>query len=74
MLIERFVAARRMSADYVGDGDEEADLSFAKDVARRGLVPGRLVVFVATTQTGGDEYKDVENLLNRINFPLCGRN
>jgi hypothetical protein len=73
-LIERFVAARRVSADYVGDGDEEADLSFAKDVARRGLVPGRLVVFVAPTQAGGDEYKDVENLLNRINFPLCGRN
>ena len=51
-LIERFVAARRMCSDYVSDGDEEADLSFAKDVARRGLVPGRLVVFVAPNQDG----------------------
>ena len=65
-----------MNSDYFGDGDgdEEADLSFAKDVARRCLVPGRLVVFVTPTPMSGDEYKDVENLLNRINFPLCGRN
>ena len=74
VLIERFVTARRENSDIVGDGDEEAALSFAKDVARRCLVPGRLVVFVAPTQMSGDEYKDVENLLNRINFPLCGRN
>ena len=75
-LVERFVTARRVNSDYFGDGDgdEEADLSFAKDVARRCLVPGRLVVVVTPTPMSGDEYKDVENLLNRINFPLCGRN
>lgn len=73
-LIEKFIQARRECSEVVEIGDDEADLSFAKDVARRGLVPNRLVVFVTPVRTAGDEYKDIENLLNRLYFPLCGRN
>lgn len=53
---------------------EKADHSFARQVARRGFVTNRLVVSVRLIDATGDVHLDAENILNRINYPLCGRN
>jgi hypothetical protein len=60
--------------DEVVEEDERHAHSFAKEVVRRQLSVNRLVVIVRKTIQTGDEYKDAENILNRINFPICGRN
>lgn len=54
--------------------EEQADHSFARDVVRRRFNPNRLVVAVRTMVSDPDARVDIENILNRINFPLCGRN
>jgi hypothetical protein len=53
---------------------EKADHSFARDVARRGFSLNRLVVSVRCIDAPGNVHVDAENILNRINYPLCGRN
>jgi hypothetical protein len=53
---------------------EQADHSFARQVARRGFMVNRLVVSVRVMDGAGDVHLDAENILNRINYPLCGRN
>ena len=50
------------------------DKSFAAAVASRNLAPSRLFVLVEVIDGEGDLYVDVENILNRIHFPLFGRN
>lgn len=48
--------------------------SFAYEVAVvRKFAPSRLVVFTKPL-AAGDIALDAENVLNRLNFPLCGRN
>ncbi len=54
--------------------EEQADHSFARDVVRRRFSPNRLVVSVRTMTSDSDARVDIENILKRINFPLCGRN
>lgn len=54
--------------------EEKKDQSFAREVIRRGFLLHRLEVSVRIIDTPGDIYLDAENILNRINFPLCGRN
>lgn len=60
------------------DEDDESirDHSFAREVATgRRLVAYNLVVHVMQVATDEDGLRtDIENLLNRINYPLCGRN
>jgi hypothetical protein len=73
-LIERFVEARRLALGEIKVAASNTDLSFARDVARRELSPNQLLVFVRPMPIDGDACNDVENLLNRVNFPLCGRN
>lgn len=53
---------------------ERADHSFARDVARRGFSLNRLAVSVRFIDAPGNVHVDAENILNRINYPLCGRN
>jgi hypothetical protein len=53
---------------------ERSDHSFARQVARRGFNVSRLVVAVRLIEAAGDIHLDAENILNRINYPLCGRN
>jgi hypothetical protein len=53
---------------------ERADRSFAHEVARRGFSLNRLVVSVRYIDAPGNVHVDAENILNRINYPLCGRN
>jgi hypothetical protein len=54
---------------------DERDHSFAREIASRAIPPTRLVVLVCEVPTArDDEFVDIENILNRIHFPLFGRN
>lgn len=50
------------------------DQSFALRVAERKLIPTRLCVAVKEISDNAPGYVDAENILNRINFPILGRN
>lgn len=54
--------------------DELSDAGFANQVARRGFEPTHLFVMVAEVPVDTTEHNDIENILNRINFPIFGRN
>ncbi len=50
------------------------DHSFAKEVVRRQFSLNGLVVAVRTIKSRDSAHVDAENVLNRINYPICGRN
>lgn len=50
------------------------DQSFAVRLCSRGIPPNQLVVFVNIIDVSDDSYIDIENILNRIHYPLLGRN
>jgi len=54
--------------------DDQRDQSFAREIRARSIPPPRL--FVMTTEISGPPgtYVDIENILNRIHYPLLGRN
>lgn len=54
--------------------EELSDHSFARDVVRRGFRTSRLVVSIRVIEAAENVHLDAENILNRINFPLCGKN
>lgn len=54
--------------------NEERDHSFASEVAVRGIPPSQLFVCVNYIESADHNYVDVENILNRIFFPIFGRN
>ena len=56
------------------DEDERRDHSFAKEVCTRRIPAARLSVMVQVVSGVADEWIDIENILNRIHFPLLGRN
>jgi len=76
-LIEKFGNARDLD-DVKPESDEPEDAivhSFAREVCvNRRLVTTNLVVYVLECNVDPSLRYDVENLLNRINYPLCGRN
>ncbi len=51
-----------------------AEAGFARQVAQRKLPPERLFVVVCAVDTVDGAHVDVENLLNRIYYPVLGRN
>ena len=53
---------------------ESGDHSFALEIVTRRLVPTRLFVAIKTIPTDDNDYVDIENILNRINFKLICRN
>lgn len=54
---------------------EETDHSFALEICRREILPSRLFVVVTVFNNQSQkEYVDIENILNRIHYPLLGRN
>jgi len=82
-LIERYqqsMAAGLMEPQIETDAEEDPesdkDHSFAREVATaRRFAAYNLVVHVMELATDEDGLRvDIENLLNRINYPLCGRN
>lgn len=54
--------------------DNSIEAGFASQVVARRLDPTDLFVHVAEMPVSSDERADIENLLNRINFPVFGRN
>jgi len=54
--------------------EKERDQSFAREVARRGLSVNNLSVAIRLMNVDENEHVDIENILNRIIYPLCGRN
>ena len=69
-LIERY--RTKIDGDLLGDFEEiEKDHSFAKEVVIRQLHSELLFVCIEQID---DHFVDIENILNRINFPLFGRN
>lgn len=74
-LIERYKAAagRPLDEDPVNAQDRN-DHSFAREVVRRGFSTNGLVVSVRVIDASESVHVDAENILNRINYPLCGRN
>lgn len=54
--------------------DDLADAGFANQVAARGFEPTNLFVMIAEVAADTSEHNDIENILNRINFPIFGRN
>lgn len=74
-LIQKYKAGERFD---LGEGltteEETADHSFAREVVRRGFSLARLAVAVRVIDAPANIHLDAENILNRINFPLCGRN
>jgi len=69
-LIEKY----RSSVPRDGQTSKSSDAGFAWQVAKRKIPPERLFVF--TCSIAGDEGTavDVENILNRICYPILGRN
>lgn len=53
---------------------EVRDHSFAKQIVCRKIPLGRLFAVLESLNCEGGEYIDIENILNRIHYPLFGRN
>ena len=55
--------------------ENKADHSFAREAGLiRRFDPNDLWVYTFDTNMADEYTFDIENILNRINFPLCGRN
>lgn len=54
--------------------EERRDHSFAKEVRARSIPPSRLFVVATVISGPPGTYVDIENILNRIHYPLLGRN
>lgn len=50
------------------------DQSFAWQVCKRNISPTKLFVMVRVVDETDNNYLDIENILNRIHYPLFGRN
>lgn len=57
-----------------GTIEERRDHSFAREVRSRHIPPSRLFVVTRVVSGPPGTYVDVENILNRIHYPLLGRN
>lgn len=53
---------------------ESNEAGFAKQVAARNFDPTNLFVQIAEIPVDSTEHNDIENILNRINYPIFGRN
>ena len=54
--------------------DDPAEAGFANQVVARNFDPTNLFVHVAELSVDTGEHNDLENILNRINYPIFGRN
>jgi len=57
-----------------GRVDDAPEAGFANQVVARNFDPTNLFVHVAEVDVDAGEYSDIENILNRINYPIFGRN
>lgn len=54
--------------------ENNRDQSFAFEVFSRGLSENKLSVAIRLINVDENEHVDIENILNRIIYPLCGKN
>lgn len=75
-LIEKYSEYKVYNPDLAvsDDSKDAADHSFAKEVVERQFVLTRLFVVTDVIEAESKNYVDIENILNRIHFPLLGRN
>jgi hypothetical protein len=52
----------------------QRDRSFAREIRARNIPPSRLFVVTKIISGVAGSYVDIENILNRIHYPLLGRN
>lgn len=72
-LIEKLVESMEIGEGHLMDNQDGArDHAFAKEVAKRSLVPSRLFAIIQRTRIGANV--DIENILNRVFYPTFGRN
>jgi hypothetical protein len=57
-----------------GSFDEATEAGFANQVVARNFDPTNLFVHIAEVNVDSGEHNDLENILNRINYPIFGRN
>ena len=69
-LIEKYRRLHRQGEEPV----RNSDAGFAWQVAKRRIPPDRLIVFTCTTAADDKTAVDIENILNRIYYPILGRN
>lgn len=69
-LIERYRRLHRQEAEPA----RNTDAGFAWQIAKRKIPPDRLIVFTCTTAADDKTAVDIENILNRIYYPILGRN
>ncbi len=60
--------------DLAGSEEDQRDQSFAREVRYRNIPPSRLFVVTKVISGPPGSYVDIENILNRIHYPLLGRN
>jgi hypothetical protein len=69
-LIERF----RSTVPRDGQATQNSDAGFAWQVAKRKIPPERLFVYTCSIPGADGTAVDIENILNRICYPILGRN
>ncbi|MCU1727806.1 GIY-YIG nuclease family protein [Pseudomonas sp. 7P_10.2_Bac1] len=57
-----------------GSRDIVAEAGFANQVVARNFDPTNLFVHISEVRVDTGEHNDLENILNRINYPIFGRN
>ena len=76
-LNDRIGTHKRLIGQYregKGGSGNDRDHSFARRVVQRDLKLHGLRVCAEVIESAGDEHLDAENVLNRINYPILGRN
>lgn len=73
-LIERYRERGAFNLRHDIEGDfGDSDANFALRVCKRNIIPTRLFVYIKTFEKEGKQYIDIENILNRIHYPIFGR-
>lgn len=57
-----------------GSVDDTIEAGFANQIVARNFDPTNLFVHIAEVTVDTGEHNDLENILNRINYPIFGRN
>lgn len=71
LLIEKYLTDSISQEEMA---EENIDHSFALEISLRKIIPDQLFVVVKTIDCEDTTYIDIENILNRIHYPLLGRN
>jgi hypothetical protein len=73
-LIQKYATKDQYSVNQNLSEEDKRDHDFASRVVSRGIPETNMFVCIQEVSTLKDTYKDVENLLNRINYPVLGKN